>query len=398
MKDLKIEKIDMAKDPICGMQVDDKTGLRLTHEGETYLFCSSGCMEKFAKENNISKEQVAACSIQHKRQFYENKTFIVVSVLTLLVLLSYVIPFLEPFRMSLWMYLKTIWWAILLGLFLGGIVDHYVPREYVSHVLSSPKKRTIFYSVFLGFLMSTCSHGILALSIELHKKGASNPAVVAFLLASPWANMSITIMLVGFFGAKALFIILSAIVIAVITGFIFQILQRKNLIEKNENSVGSEEGFSIINDIKKRYKTYRFSARTAKTDIKGIYNGMISLSNMVLWWILIGMGIASAAGAYIPSDIFRNYMGPTTAGLIVTLILATIIEVCSEGSAPMAFEIFKQTGALGNSFVFLMAGVVTDYTEIGLLWHNVGKKTAIWLPIVTVPQVVLLGVIANIIF
>jgi uncharacterized membrane protein YraQ (UPF0718 family)/YHS domain-containing protein len=388
----------MATDPICRMQVDDKTGLRLTEKGVIYFFCSSGCMEKFSKENNISKERVAACSTQHKNHIYKNKTFIVAGVLTLLVLSSYVIPFLEPFRMSLWMYFKTIWWAILLGLFFGGIVDHYVPREYVSHILSSPEKRTIFYSVFLGFLMSTCSHGILTLSIELHKKGASNPAVVAFLLAAPWANTSITIMLIGFFGAKALFIILSAIVIAIITGFIFQILERKNLIEKNENSVESEEGFSIINDIKKRYKTYRFSTRTTKTDIKGIYSGMTSLSNMVLWWILIGMGIASAAGTYVPSNIFQNYMGPTIAGLAVTLILATIIEVCSEGSAPMAFEIFKQTGALGNSFVFLMAGVVTDYTEIGLIWHNVGKKTAIWLPIVTVPQVVLLGVIANIIF
>ncbi len=388
----------MTKDPICGMQVDSKTGLRLTHKGETYLFCSSGCMEKFAKENKISKEQIAACSIEPKRRFYKNKTFIVVSVLILLVLLSYVIAFLEPFRMSLWMYFKILWWAILLGLFLGGVIDHYVPREYVSHTLSSPRKRTIFYSVFLGFLMSTCSHGILALSIELHKKGASNPAVVAFLLASPWANMTITIMLVGFFGAKAIFIILSAIIIAIITGFIFQILQRKNLIERNENSLGSKEGFSIINDIKKRYKNYRFSMKTAKTDMKGIYNGIVSLSNMVLWWILIGMGIASVAGAYVPTNIFRNYMGPTIAGLSVTLVIATIIEVCSEGSAPMAFELFKQTGALGNSFVFLMAGVVTDYTEIGLIWHNVGKKTAVWLPIVTVPQVILLGIIANIVF
>jgi uncharacterized membrane protein YraQ (UPF0718 family) len=61
----------------------------------------------------------------------------------------------------------------------------------------------------------------------------------------------------------------------------------------------------------------------------------------------------------------------------------------------LAFEIFKQTGALGNSFVFLMAGVATDYTEIGLLWHNLGKRTAIWLPIITVPQIIILGYFAN---
>ena len=125
---------------------------------------------------------------------------------------------------------------------------------------------------------------------------------------------------------------------------------------------------------------------------------MSALTNMVLWWILIGMGLAALAGAYIPSNIFNEYMGPTLMGILVTLVVATVIEVCSESSAPLAFELFRQTGAFGNSFVFLMAGVVTDYTEIGLLWHNIGRKTAIWLPVVTVPQVIVLGVLANRIF
>ena len=50
---------------------------------------------------------------------------------------------------------------------------------------------------------------------------------------------------------------------------------------------------------------------------------------------------------------------------------------------------------MGNPFVFLMAGVVTDYTEIGLIWSNIGKKAAIWLPIITVPLVVGIGVLFN---
>lgn len=385
----------MAKDPICGMEVDSEKALKLTKGKETYFFCSENCLKKFAKKNNLQDKEVSTCLACLRPPFYKNKTFLVTAVLVLLVLLSYAVSPLEPFRKTIFIYFKSIWWAILLGLFLGGIIDYYVPREYISYILARRNKKTIFSAVILGFFMTACSHGILALSIELHKKGASNPAVVSFLLASPWANMPLTIMLIGFFGLKSLFIIMSAILIAIITGFIFQILEGKGLIEKNDNIVNVKEGFSIIEDIKKRFGNYKFSFKTLKSDIKGIYDGMISLSDMILWWVLIGIGIASLAGAYIPSHIFNNYMGPTVLGLIITLILATVIEVCSEGSAPMAFEIFRQTRALGNSFVFLMAGVVTDYTEIGLLWHNVGKKVAIWLPIITVPQVVILGVIAN---
>ncbi|NQT91092.1 MAG: permease [Candidatus Omnitrophica bacterium] len=346
----------------------------------------------------MNEKEKSCCAAGHKVKWYSNKTLIVASILTFLCLLSYILPALVPFRSALFMYLGRIWWAILLGLALGGVIDRFIPREYVSHILSKPKKRTILYSVILGFFMSACSHGILALSMELHKKGASNPAVVAFLLASPWANFPLTIMLLGFFGLKALFIVFSAIIIAIITGLIFQLLQAKNLIETNKNTAAVEKDFSVSRDLRSRFSSYRFTPSQAAEDARGILKGAFSLADMVLWWILIGMGLASLAAAYIPQSIFQNYMGPTLLGLGVTLVVATILEVCSEGTAPLAFEIYRQTHAFGNAFVFLMAGVVTDYTEIGLLWHNVGRRVAIWLPIIAVPQVVALGILANMIF
>lgn len=42
-----------------------------------------------------------------------------------------------------------------------------------------------------------------------------------------------------------------------------------------------------------------------------------------------------------------------------------------------------------------MAGVATDYTEIGLIWTNIGKRTAIWLPVVTVPQTLIFATLLN---
>ncbi|HAZ10533.1 MAG: hypothetical protein A2047_02545 [Omnitrophica bacterium GWA2_41_15] len=341
----------------------------------------------------------STCCEGNKKKWFKNKTLLAALVLALVCVLSYIFPILKPFKESLLMYLRKIWWAVLLGFILGGVIDHFVPREYISHILARPNKRTILYSSLLGFLMSACSHGILALSIELHKKGASNPAVVAFLLASPWTNLPITIMLIAFFGlAKALYIILSALFIAIVTGLIYQVLESKGIIETNKNTAKLGEDFSILADLKKRASRYKISRRQLLIDLKGVYRGITMLSNMVLWWVLIGMGLASLIGSYVPQAIFQKYMGPTFLGMLATLVLATIMEVCSEGTAPLAFEIYRQTMAVGNAFVFLMAGVVTDYTEIGLLWVNVGKRVAIFLPIITVPQVIILGIIANIIF
>ncbi|MEE9151322.1 MAG: YHS domain-containing protein [Thermoplasmata archaeon] len=41
----------MAKDPICGMEVDESTAQQKTdHMGKTFYFCCAGCKETFEKE------------------------------------------------------------------------------------------------------------------------------------------------------------------------------------------------------------------------------------------------------------------------------------------------------------------------------------------------------------
>lgn len=388
-------------DPICGMKGHIKA-----HD---HYFCSHHCVEKYEKQHKIKKkakkkgEYCPSCKVKPGKPWYKQPFYILIILTVALFIVSYAVKFLNPVYDALIDYLKLIWWAILLGFLIGGIIDRFIPREYIEKYLSRHKKRTIGYAVIFGFLMSACSHGILAIAIQLYKKGANTSSVIAFLLASPWANLPITVLLFGFFGVKALYLVLSAIIIAIITGLIYQVLERKGMVEcdkckegeDHKKGHGKHHSFSVWQDIKRRWSKYKFTSKAIKEDVVGVAKGSWSLSKMVLWWILIGMILASLARAFVPQHFFMKYMGATTLGLLVTLALATIIEVCSEGSSPMAFEIFKQTGAFGNSFVFLLAGVITDVTELGLIWSNIGKRAAIWLPIITVPQALILGYLFN---
>lgn len=392
--ELKVDKTD----PICGMKG--------TIPAHNHYFCSQHCLEKYEEQYNIPLEQqyCPSCEVNHKKPWYKQKLLIVTLITILTLIASYFIPLLHPFTNAFYEYFMMIWWAILLGFILGGIIDHFIPRTYIEKYLSLHKRKTILYAIILGFLMSACSHGILAIAMELYKKGANTSAVIAFLLASPWANLPITILLFGFFGINALYLIFSALLIAAITGFIYIELEKKGLIECKhcKNGINLDyhtelKDFSIKQDLKKRFKKFEWTTDNIKNAGKKTMKGTWSLANMMLWWLIIGMVMASFARAYIPQDLFQTYMGPSILGLLVTLLFATIIEVCSEGTAPLAFEIFTKTGAFGNSFLFLMAGVSTDYTEIGLIWQNIGKKAALFLPLITVPQILVLGYIFNII-
>ncbi|MDH3748684.1 MAG: permease [Gammaproteobacteria bacterium] len=311
------------------------------------------------------------------------KLLIVLGIFLGVLVLSF-LPVFAPLNTSLLQYLAVIWWAVLLGLLLGGVIDYFVPDGFIVAALGRHKRTALFNAVVAGLLMSACSHGILAIAIQLYKKGASVPAVITFLLASPWANVPVTILLFGLFGAQALLIVFGAMAIALVTGFIFTLLDRLGWIE------GSSPGADP--DIVQWHNIRNFNLSRA---VKGVAAGGISLANMVLWWILIGVLLAALIGAYVPEHWFMQFLGPDLPGMLVTLVFATVLEVCSEGTSPIAFELYNNLGVLGNPFIFLMAGVATDYTEIGLLWSNIGRRTAIWLPIVTVPQIMFLGFLLN---
>ncbi len=48
MKEHGKEVIKMAKDPVCGMEVDEKTApAKSEHMGRTYYFCAPGCKKVF---------------------------------------------------------------------------------------------------------------------------------------------------------------------------------------------------------------------------------------------------------------------------------------------------------------------------------------------------------------
>ena len=90
-------------------------------------------------------------------------------------------------------------------------------------------------------------------------------------------------------------------------------------------------------------------------------------------------------------------MKPHFKWLGLTVLIATILEVCSEGSMPVAADILTKANAPGNAFAFLMTGVATDYTEIMSLKNTTKSwKISLFLPLVTLPQVLLLAWLINI--
>lgn len=326
---------------------------------------------------------------RHRRKSKLPEPFYLILIVTMLVLAANMIltaagyHFLVPVVDKFLSYLGKTWWAIGIGLVIGGLVDALIPAALMARLLANGKK-SIPLAVGLGFLASACSHGIMAIAVSLYKKGASTASTLAFLLAAPWANLAITLLLFSLFGVRALLIVGGALAVAVISGLAFSYLEEKGMIEQGKayQSNLKEEKIKWV------WPGWQPLARQVGREAWG-------LAKSVGWWVLLGFLLASVLGTFLPESMMSRYFGPSIFGLVATLALASVIEICSEGTAPLAFELFEKTRAFGNAFVFLQAGVVTDLTEIGLIWTNIGKKAAIALLLTGIPLILAIGMLYN---
>lgn len=302
-------------------------------------------------------------------------------------------PIIGTFTHGIYELFNMMWWGLAIGLALVGLLAK-VPREFVMSVLGRGGTVSgIFRATFAGLFLDLCNHGILLVGMQLYRRGASLGQVMAFLIASPWNSLSLTIILIALIGFPwtLAFLLLSG-VIALISGVIFDQLVKRKVLPANPNSFDLPEDFKLFPEAKKALSGVKWNGKF----FSGVVKDGVSESRMILRWIFFGTVLAAVLRAAIPEDAFASLVGPSFLGLVITLVAATIIEVCSEGSSPIAADLLNRAAAPGNAFTFLMAGAATDYTEIMALRETTRSwKIALYLPLVTVPQVVLIGWLLN---
>ena len=288
---------------------------------------------------------------------------------------------------------NKMWWGIALGIIFVGLLAR-IPRDLVMSVLGHEKGfRSLLRATMAGVLLDLCSHGILAVGMKLYERGASVGQVMAFLLASPWNSFSLTLILFGLIGVgwTVLFILLS-LIIGLISGCIFDGLVGRGILPENPHRalLNKESACSAL------WEEFRGDWSFTVAGMGRLLADGFAGSRVVIRWGLFGILLATAIRTLVPAEMFATWFGASMAGLWMTVMAATIIEVCSEGSTPVAADLMNRASAPGNAFTFLMAGVSTDYTEIMSLRDTTGSwKIALFLPLVSLPQILLIAMVLN---
>ncbi len=300
---------------------------------------------------------------------------------------------LDVFSSTCYEMLVKSWWGVLFGIVAVAVIGRF-PKELVAAILGRGGSVSgLFRAVGAGVLLDMCNHGILMVGMGLYQRGASLGQTLAFLIASPWNSLSLTLILAALIGWKwmLLFVALSMLM-ALVTGWIADRLVHAGKIPHNPNTVTLPTGYrmgpsimEVLRSLKPGGKNYR---RLVREGLSG--------SRMVLRWIFFGFVLTGLLRAFVNEETFQHHFGPGAEGFFYTLLATTLMEICSCGSSPIAADLILRAHAPGNAFLFLMGGAATDYTGIMSLRQTTRSwKATFALPLITMPQVLLVGWLIN---
>lgn len=285
------------------------------------------------------------------------------------------------------------WWGILAGMLAVGLLSR-VPRELIACVLGRGGTFSgVVRAMAAGTLLDLCNHGVLMVGMQIYRKGASLGQTIAFLVSSPWNSFSLTLILFALIGWKwTLVFIALSMLIGLVAGLLADRLVSRQVLPTNPNEASDGPAMSFRTALAEAWPELRPNLANLHVMARASWTE----SQMILRWVFFGFVLAALIHAFTPDEWFASYFGPSMLGLFLTLLATTVIEVCSEGSSPIAADLLQRAGAPGNAFTFLMAGAATDYTEILVLRETTRSwKATLALPLLTVPQVLAISWVLN---
>src|SRR5215204_6033729 len=95
-----------------------------------------------------------------------------------------------------------VWWALILGFALSGIVQAWVGHEQMQRLLGGRGLGATLKASGLGAASSSCSYAAIAIAKSVFHKGAGLPAALAFMFASTNLVFELGIVLWIFLGPE----------------------------------------------------------------------------------------------------------------------------------------------------------------------------------------------------
>ena len=259
--------------------------------------------------------------------------------------------------------LWLVWWALVLGFALSGIVQAWVPRDRLERTLGGRDLRSTALATGLGAASSSCSYAAIAIAKSLFEKGASLASAMAFQFASTNLVFELGIvlwLLIGWEFTLAEFLG-GLVVIGLLWLALNRLVSSRQEGQLRERTTLADAGH--VHPTASSSLPLRRKVRTLQSwsDVAHNFRG-----DWQMLWKEIAAGFVIAGYiALLPMDVFNTLFvadAPEWARLLQNVLVGPIVAalafVCSIGNVPLAAVLWAGGVSFAGVIAFLFADLL----------------------------------------
>ena len=234
---------------------------------------------------------------------------------------------------------------LLLGFFIAGVLHVFVPQKFYANYLSRNNKFSVLWAALLGIPLPLCSCGVIPTAIGLRNEKASKGRPTAALITGVCGGLLVN-----------------------------RLVHEDKIVDIDNCSCQVEKGNRIWRVLKYAY-----------------YDMLRDIGLR----LLIGLIVAALIQVAVPDEFFLSFGSQPLLQMLVILVIAVPMYICSTGSIPVAAALMMKGLSPGAALVMLMAGPAVNLASILVVHKSMGRRfTSIYLMTI-VGFAVLFGLLLN---
>ena len=273
---------------------------------------------------------------------------------------------------------------LLLGFLIAGVLHVFVPKTFYAKYLSRNNKLSVLWAALLGVPLPLCSCGVIPTAVGLKNEGASKGAVASFLIATPQTGID---SILATFSLMGLGFAITRPVAALVTGVCGGLLVNR-FAEVESGQWKAESACAVDNS---PLSTFNFPLKIWRV-LRYAYFEMIQDIGLRL---AIGLLVAALINVAVPDEFFLSFGKQPLLQMLVILVVAVPMYICSTGSIPVAAALMMKGLSPGAALVMLMAGPAVNIASILVVRKSMGRRFT-WIYLLTIVGFsILFGLLLN---
>lgn len=288
---------------------------------------------------------------------------------------------------------------IIIGALVSSIIQVFVSEELIGKLIPRNKFLGLLCTAIMGLVFPVCECAIIPIARRLIKKGVPLNMAVTFMLSVPIINPVVLMSTYYAFLGQPMMVLVRAglgVTSAIIIGFLIGELTQGNPIKDGPHNTKSADCHH--HEQKHAHHQCGCGHHHHHQERKSIIGEILGHTSEELYDIgklfIMGAGLSSAMQTFIPREYITSIGNGTLSSILVMMLLAFVLSICSETDAFIARTFANQFTA-GSIVGFLIFGPMIDIKNTLVLAGTFKAKVVVKLLFLIFSICFIMSVLSN---